>query len=310
MPSVKDVIAFLTSIGEKIDVRDRSPELLDWELTGVSSDIKAGSGDLSWISPRVKKEQPERLSSFKGTFLIAPISEFQPGGAFFIAPCRRPKLAFIRVVSHFFGKMTHNFLPGKDDEKISADAIIAEDAFIGAGVVIGQDVKVGRGCRIGPNTVISNASIGEQVTIGSNCSIGGPGFGYERDEDGRYWRFPHLGRVVIESNVDIGSNTCIDRGALDDTVIGSGVKIDNLVHVAHNVVIKRNSIIIANSMIGGSVTIGEKAWLAPSTSILNKTRIGDSALIGMGSVVVKDVEEGMTAIGVPARPIRKRKDDE
>ena len=92
-----------------------------------------------------------------------------------------------------------------------------------------------------------------------------------------YWRFPHIGGVEIEDRVEIGSNTCIDRGSIGNTIIGSGVKIDNLVHVAHNVVIGSNSIVIANSMIGGSTCIGSGVWVAPSVSIINQICIDDSA---------------------------------
>jgi UDP-3-O-[3-hydroxymyristoyl] glucosamine N-acyltransferase len=143
------------------------------------------------------------------------------------------------------------------------------------------------------------------VRIGANCSIGLPGFGYERDEDGRYWRFPHLGRVIIASDVEIGSNTCIDRGAIGDTIIERGVKIDNLVHIAHNVILKENVVVIANSMVAGSVTVDADAWISPSAAIKNKLSIGHGSVVGLGAVVIRDVAPHTTVIGNPARLLEK-----
>lgn len=142
--------------------------------------------------------------------------------------------------------------------------------------------------------------IGSGTRIGPNCSIGQPGFGYEII-DGEPTHFPHVGRVLIGDNVHIGANVTIDRGTLSDTVIEDGVKIDNLVHIAHNVVVRRNAFVIAGAMLGGSCDIGEDAWIAPHAVIKEGVRIGKRVVVGLGAVVLKDVEDDAVVAGVPAR---------
>lgn len=138
-------------------------------------------------------------------------------------------------------------------------------------------------------------------TIGENCSIGYAGFGYERLEDGTLFAMPHLGRVVIEENVTIHNNVCIDRGVIGDTVIGAGTKIDNLVHIAHGVKIGKNCLIAAGAVIGGSCEIGDNCNIWVHASIKNKVKIGSGVTVGMGAVVLKDVPDGATVVGNPAR---------
>jgi len=157
--------------------------------------------------------------------------------------------------------------------------------------------------RIHPSAVISNAKIGKNVIIGANTVIGGEGFGYMPDEDGTLIQFPHIGGVIIEDDVEIGANVCIDRGALGDTIIGWGTKIDNLVHVAHNVKIGKNCQIICQVGIGGSVEIGDNSFVGISACIRNQIKIGKNVIIGMGAVVVKDVPDNTTVAGNPANPI-------
>lgn len=161
---------------------------------------------------------------------------------------------------------------------------------------------------IGPGTFIHpTAYIAHGVTIGRNCrigpgaSIGWDGFGWSPDPDGGWQRKPQTHSVVIGDNVDIGANACIDRGSYRDTVIGSGTKIDNLCHIAHNVQIGEDCLIIAQSMIAGSVVIGDRSYIAPATAIREHRTIGDNVFVGLGSVVVTDLETGSSAFGVPAR---------
>ena len=147
---------------------------------------------------------------------------------------------------------------------------------------------------------------GKNVQIGVNCSIGNDGFQYIKDVDGDLIKFPHFGNVILEDDVEIANNTCIDRGALSNTIIRRGVKIDNLVHIAHNVEIGENTQVIALSMIAGSVKIGKDCWISPSSCIKNQLTIGDNVLIGMGAVVISDVESNSIMVGNPAKLLRKR----
>ena len=148
---------------------------------------------------------------------------------------------------------------------------------------------------------MDNTIIGNNVTIGCNNTIGGIGFGYEKDEFGEYKLIKHIGNVVINDGVEIGNNTCIDRGVIGSTIIGENCKIDNLVHIAHGVNIGKNSLIIANSMIAGSVTIGENVWVAPSTSIINGISIGNNSMTGIGALIIKEIKDSELHIGSPAK---------
>lgn len=150
---------------------------------------------------------------------------------------------------------------------------------------------------IGKNTTIHKGTyIDDGVIIGDNCTIGGVGFGYEDNE-----QIPHKGNVILKSGVHIGNNTCIDRAVIGSTFIDEETKIDNLVHIAHGCSIGKNSKIIAGAVLCGSVRVGNNVWIAPNASIRQGLTIGDNAVIGLGSVVVKDVSEGKTVKGNPAR---------
>ena len=303
MARLAEIIKVLSSIGE---VAEQSRVPADIAVTGIASDREAGPGDMAWISSK-HADRPGRMSGFRGALLLAPAETAttdSPSDA--VLRCRRPKLAFTRAVNEFFPKLLESEWPRQGSAPIAPEATFGTDVSLAAGVVIGPQVTIGARVSIGPNTCIAHCHIGANVTIGANCSIGLPGFGYEKDEDGRWWRFPHIGSVVIENGVEIGSNTCIDRGALGETRIGEGAKIDNLVHIAHNVVVGKNAVVIANSMVGGSAVIGDGVWVAPSVSILNQLTIGENATLGMGAVVLKPVDANAVMVGNPARPLEKK----
>lgn len=141
--------------------------------------------------------------------------------------------------------------------------------------------------------------------IGKNTVIGGDGFGYVKQEDGTLLKMPHKGNVVIEQNVRIGSNVCIDRAVIGSTIIGKGTKIDNHVHIGHGAKIGKNCLIVAGSVLGGSCEIGDGCFIGINASIKNKVKIGKNVTVGMGAVVTKDVPEGVTVVGNPARILEK-----
>lgn len=167
---------------------------------------------------------------------------------------------------------------------ISPRASVHPSALIGQNVVIGPNVTVGAGC-----------------VIQSGAVIGEPGFGYQRDHTGRWAEKPHEFGVVIEDDVVIGANTCIDRGSWRDTTIRKGARVDNLAHIAHNAVIGERAVIVAGAKLGGSVTIGAGAWVGIGALVHQRVTVGERSLIGMGAVVLKDVPADQTWAGSPAR---------
>lgn len=217
-----------------------------------------------------------------------------------------PRRAFAQILKEFF---TKKLVFGSVSDSASIDHSVKYDAskvIIGHNVVIEEGVELGNNVIIGHNTVVkSDCILKDNVSIGSNCTIGGVGFGYEMTDSGEYEVIPHIGNVVLSNNVEIGNNVCIDRAVMGSTFLDVNVKVDNLVHIAHGVQIGENSLVIAHAMIAGSVNIGQNVWVAPSSAVRQKLTINDNALVGLGSVVVKDVETGTVVAGVPAKPISK-----
>tara|TARA_B110000046_G_C13026063_1_gene414196 strand:- start:1514 stop:2404 length:891 start_codon:yes stop_codon:yes gene_type:complete len=216
----------------------------------------------------------------------------------------KPRHTFLQVMKLFVPKENNDHQIKVN--QISATCNLGLNLKIGNFNLIGNNVRIGSNVEIGSgNVILDNTVIEQNVAIGNNNTIGAVGFGYEKDEDGIYLSLPHLGNVIIRTKVEIGNNTCIDKAVLGSTIIGENVKIDNLVHIAHGVSIGRNSLIIANAMVAGSVNIGENCWIAPSSSVLNKLKIANNSIIGMGAVVLKDVDENSVIVGNPGRKLNK-----
>jgi UDP-3-O-[3-hydroxymyristoyl] glucosamine N-acyltransferase len=189
---------------------------------------------------------------------------------------------------------------------VGAGAEIGAGTRIGPGAAIGPGVTIGRDCDIGSNVTITNAHVGDGVMILPGAQIGQPGFGFASSAAGHV-KTPQLGRVIIQDRVEIGANTTIDRGALGDTVIGEGTKIDNLVQVGHNVHIGRNCFVIALVGIAGSAEIGNFVVLAGQSGVGDHTRIGDGARFAGRAGVPSNTyyEGGMDYGGMPAKPVRE-----
>ncbi len=268
---------------------------------------EAKNDHITFATTKVRKEFESLLHSTESKLILVDKQLFTdfnlsaiPAGKTLIVS-QDPKADIIAFCAHFL-----DFQKLEETGSIHASAEIAADVILGKGVNIGAFAVIGQGCKIGDyatigsGTSINNAELGRYVEIGTNSAIGGTGFGYAKMKDSdAYTQFPHYGRVLIHDCVSIGSNTCIDRGSLSDTVIEEGVKIDNLVHIAHNVKIGRNSLVIACSMVAGSTVIGENCWIAPSSTIRNAVVIGRNATVGLAATVTKDVEENQTVMGSP-----------
>ena len=221
--------------------------------------------------------------------------------------CNAPRLEILRFITKFWSE-PHIDYDLKSNPIIHSEAVIEDNVKIGPFSVIGPGVCIKKGVTIGANCHIENTLIEENSIIGSSVTIGGAGFGFEDDPvTGDTLHFPHIGRVVIGSNVSVGSCTCIDRGSIGNTIIGDNTKIDNLVHIAHNVKIGRDCKIIALAIIGGSVRIGDGSWISPAAAIRDWRNIGKNVLVGLGAVVTKNVAEGEVVVGNPAKPIERTK---
>ena len=187
---------------------------------------------------------------------------------------------------------------------------IGNETAIGAGAVIGDKVAIGSHCRLDSNVIIYPGTIlGDRVIVQAGAILGSEGFGYVRDsETGRYEQSPQIGRLVIEDDVEIGANSTIDRGALDETRIRRGTKIDNLVHIGHNVLIGENVVIAAQTGISGSAVVEDNVIIGGQVGIADHVRIEEGAILGAQSgIPTKKVIRGKGVVfwGTPARPIRE-----
>jgi UDP-3-O-[3-hydroxymyristoyl] glucosamine N-acyltransferase len=235
-----------------------------------------------------------------------------------------PRVALARILPVFFP-------PEEHPRGIHPTAVIANSArvdptaHVGAGCIVGPDAKLGArsvlmgnnnlgaGCDLGedaclfPNVVLyRNTKIGRRVVIHAGTVIGSDGFGYVLDE-GRHRKVLHLGHVIIGDDVEIGANAAIDRGALGATVIGEGTKIDNLVHIAHNVVIGRHCLIMGQVGFAGSTRLGDYVIIASQSGIADHLKLGNQVIIGAKSGVMRDIPDGGRVLGIPALPDRQAK---
>ena len=186
---------------------------------------------------------------------------------------------------------------------IDKSARIGKDTDIGNNVIIKHSVHIGKNCKIGSNVIIENALLGDNIIIKSGTVIGQTGFGFNFDKKKRI-KFPHIGRVIIENDVLIGSFCTIDRGSLTDTVIGEFTSIDNQVQIAHNVKIGNFCMIAAQSGIAGSTIIGNNVKIGGQTGISGHLSIGNNVKIGGKSGVIADISDNQTVMGYPAKSIR------
>ena len=292
------------------------------ELRGVAAPERAGAHDLIYVE---KAKHAERASASAARCVIAAENIALPGKA--VLRTAQPKLAFAKAAALILGKAPiatgiHPSAIVAPLARVSASAgigpfsVIGEDARVGERTQIGAHSVVGAGCWIGDDcrihprvTLYAGVRIGHRVEIHSGAVIGADGFGYAHGE-GRYWKFPQAGIVEIADDVEIGANTTIDRGSLDDTRIAEGVKLDNLVHIAHNCQIGAHTVMAAQAGLSGSCEFGKHVVVGGQAGFGEQCYLEDGAIIGGQSGVLggKVVRSGQTVWGTPARPLEKFKE--
>jgi UDP-3-O-[3-hydroxymyristoyl] glucosamine N-acyltransferase len=316
-------------VGSKIDV-DQVVELTSARL--LSPDKKgsgfieacaplsftgqeSGQGKAAFFSDRRYLAKLQRTRA-EYIFVTPDFADQLPDGSIPLFAAA-PQAAWARLAARLYRPRVHEGTEGihasvrcEDGVSLGIGVVIGQDVEIGAGTrieahaVIGPGVRIGRNCRIGAHSTVYCALIGDRVQLSSGVRIGEAGFGVSGDAKGLV-DVPQLGRVILQDDVSVGANTCIDRGAFEDTIIGEATKIDNLVQIAHNVRIGRNCIVAAHAGLSGSVEVGDGAMFGGRAGIVDHLRIGAGAKIGAGSCVFKDVSGGQTVSGYPARPSRQ-----
>ena len=276
-PSAAEVVRYLAEIGqlqECVTTRDDGGE--DAVLERVTPDATASPGDVAW------SRRAEAAAGFRGALLVGPApapaaADLAPGAT--VAACANPRLAMASVIGRFFAHLTADQAPVYVEPALAL-SVSANEAWV------------------------MNARIGRDVSIGPHATIGCSGMGYERDSAGRLVKFPQLGGVLIEDDVDVAAHATIQRGALGDTVLRRGARIGPHVNVGHNVEVGEDVLIAGHAQVGGGARIGTGATIWQSAVVANGVTVGEGSVIGMSAAVRKNVSPGEVWAGNPARKLR------
>ncbi|MBD3290557.1 UDP-3-O-(3-hydroxymyristoyl)glucosamine N-acyltransferase [candidate division KSB1 bacterium] len=292
-------------------------------ITGIAKIDEASDGQISFIS------NPKYEKYIKTTNASAVlVSKDFPKTDKTIIRTENPYISFLKILTTFHPQQ-ETLEPGiHESAVVDSSSSVGKDTAVGPNAAIGKRCKVGKNCRIHPGVVISddvsigdnvvlypNATIRERVIIGNNVIIhngtvlGSDGFGFAR-EGAMYHKIPQVGTVVIEDDVEIGSNCTIDRATMGETRIKRGAKLDNLIQVAHNVVIGENTVIAAQTGVSGSTKVGSNVVIGGQVGFVGHITIGDNTQIGAQSGVSKDLPSDAVFFGYPARPIMQAKREE
>jgi UDP-3-O-[3-hydroxymyristoyl] glucosamine N-acyltransferase len=286
-------------------------------IDSVASLRNAGRNDLSYAEDKLKHE----VENSRAGCIIVQSGDW-PSKTIIIA--LNPKLAFARAAAwlladHGDDAGIHPSATVAPDAKIADRVKVGAGAVIESGVVVGDSTVIEAGCYVGQRTTIGrectlyprvvlykDVTVGNRVTIHAGAVIGADGFGFVKDGSSHV-KFPQVGKVVIEDDVEIGANTCIDRGSLETTIVRRGVKLDNLIQIAHNVEIGEHTLIAAQTGISGSSTVGALCLIGGQVGIGEHARLDDNTIIGgQGGVLNgKHVRGGEVLWGTPVRPLKE-----
>jgi UDP-3-O-[3-hydroxymyristoyl] glucosamine N-acyltransferase len=312
------------------------PTLSAAEIATLCSGVLQGEGTLVLVGANSLEDAGESEVSFVGSAAAMKSARDSRAGCLLVprgyeAAVGRttvevddPRACFARVLGVLYAR-PQRAAAIHPSAFIDPSAQLREGVSVGPGCVIGAGVQIGRACRIGANCVIEDevvigeesilyphvtvyerVRIGARVILHSGVVLGADGFGFARVDDA-YRKVPQVGSVVLEDDVEVGANSCVDRATLGNTVIGQGCKLDNLVHVGHNVKMGRHVVVAAQSGFSGGVTIGDYAVIGGQVGVADKARIDSGAIVGAKSGIVTKarVAAGEPVWGIPARPIKQ-----
>jgi UDP-3-O-[3-hydroxymyristoyl] glucosamine N-acyltransferase len=308
----------VNELAERLQVSFEGDAIRD--ISGAAPIETAGAADLSFVNSR---KAFEAAGTSAAGCLVVPL-DFENQDARTILRSPQPRATFAAALALLYPAPP--LRPGVHPSAVVAgSASVDPSCEIGPHVAIGEGARIGPDCRIGPGssigarvsigagsllharvTIYADVSIGARAVLHSGCVIGADGFGFVLSGD-HYEKFPQVGRVIIEADVEIGANACVDRAALGTTLIRQGTKLDNMVHIGHNCTLGRHVVIAAQTGLSGGVTIGDYAIIGGQVGIGDKARIEPRAVLGSGCGVLtsKIVRAGEPVWGVPARPLKE-----
>jgi UDP-3-O-[3-hydroxymyristoyl] glucosamine N-acyltransferase len=311
-PFTLDKVAQIT--GAELSDAAKAEEL----VSDIATMQKAGASEICFFYDRKAKEKAALIKA-KACVTTKELASFV-GKDVIILFHDNPKIAFVKLNEamyaeykpiigispkasvHPSAKIGRNCSIG-DFVVIEENVVIGDDCRIEAGAYIGRACKIGDRCRIGVNAYVSYCLMGNDCYIYTGARIGADGFGFEL-MNGQHHRIAQIGRVIIGNDVEIGANTCVDRGALDDTVIGDGCRVDNLVQIAHNDKFGQGCVLVAQVGIAGSCTFGDYVVCGGQTGFADHLNIGSGAQIAAQSGVMRDVDPKAVLLGTPAVPFK------
>ncbi len=314
----------LADVARRLGADPPAVEFASREIVDVKPLSDARGSDLTFVDNR--KYLPQLASTLAAACLVAPAFAARVPTGTVALTTREPYRGFALALQLFYPQAMRPIAFGEDARAcaslihpsarieegatVEPGAMVGREACVGrgttiaAGAVVGYRVHVGRNSYVGPGATVIHALIGDGVVIHAGVRIGQDGFGFAMGAGG-HLKVPQIGRVIIQDDVEIGANTAIDRGALKDTIIGEGSKIDNLVQIGHNVVLGRRCVIVGQVGIAGSAELGDFVVMGGQSGVAGHLRVGAGVQIAGAAHVISDVAAGMRMAGTPARPFRE-----
>ena len=310
----------LSSLLPRIEAEPLAAGSSDVVIADVRTLDDAGPADLAFLDN--KRYLPQLANTRAAACLISPAFANRVPAGTRAVPCKSPYRSFALALLAFYpdaltcrvaAATTSAIDPSarlESDVVVEAGAVVGPEAWIGsgtriaAGAVVGYRCTVGRGSYIGANATLMHCLIGDRVIIHAGARIGQDGFGFAMGPRG-HLKVPQIGRVIIQDDVEIGAGSCVDRGAIKDTIIGEGTKIDNLVQIGHNVVIGRHCIICGHTGISGSAELGDFVVMGGQSGSAGHIKIGSGSQLAGASHAKDDLPPGGRYGGTPAKPLRE-----